>query len=210
MAGKTVPLLAEIVAQGTGGERRTLVTRSGHIDPDATIPDTIPSVGWNRRSALSARSVVLHAVNQLSRIDEAIIVYTPARDASALHEASIVSIEDRVDAEVKGYLFLLREILSQFQKQRSGRIALVVQGIVGEVASPLEATALGSFVSLAESLRTYYQNEPVTIESFISEVNAPVEYASFVIDTLNASPKPQRHSKWLRFPRRKSLLRIFT
>lgn len=204
VTGKPGPLLVELVQQAAGRNRRVLVTRSGRMDPGPPH-DAVSSISWNRRSALSARSVVLHATNLFTRLDESIVVFSPALDKTAFHESSVVSIEDRVDAEVKGYLFILREIFGQMVRQAGGRVALVVQQPLDELESPLEATGAASFTALAAALDRHYQNEPVLVHRFRTTEDDPASFASFILDRLDAdrdaSPRLRRtRGKWLRFP----------
>ena len=167
--------------------------------------ETTSIISWNRRSALSARSVILHATNLYGHLDEAIVIFAPAQDAAIFHESSIVGIEDRIDAEVKGYLYILRETLGQLVRQGAGRVALVLQHPPEELQSPLEAAGVGSFAALAESLDRYYQNEPVTIERFRTEVDDAPGFADFILDHLDSDRVVTRRARrrgrsWIRYP----------
>ncbi|MFW5688533.1 MAG: hypothetical protein ACOCWX_01190 [Spirochaetota bacterium] len=198
VTGKSNELLADVVQEVAARGRRTLVARSGPLDVDSGA-ENISTVSWNRRSALSARSVVLHAQNLYGRLDEAVVVFSPVRESVPFHESSIVSIENRTDAEVKGYLFLIREIVAMFQKQRSGRLLLALQEPDDELRPPLEAISLGSFVGAAESLVGYYRNEPLEIRLCSSRSSDTPGYAGFIADALEA-PRPRRpKNHWLRF-----------
>jgi NAD(P)-dependent dehydrogenase (short-subunit alcohol dehydrogenase family) len=205
VTGKSGPLLVEIVQRATARHRQTLVTRSGRLDLGQTDDESISTISWNRRSALSARSVLLHASNLFGRLDEAIVIFAPTHDTATFHESSIVGIEDRVDAEVKGYLYILRELFSQMVRQGAGRVALVLQEPPEELQSPLEATGVGSFAALAEALDRYYQNEPVTIHRFRTEVDDAPGFANFILDKLDADQGPTGRAqrgrrRWIHYP----------
>lgn len=197
VTGKSSQLLAEVVHETVARGRNTLIARSGALELSAAV-ESAATITWNRRSALSARSVVLHAQNLYGRLDEAVIVFAPVRESVPFHESSIVSIENRTDAEVKGYLFMIREIVSLFQKQRSGRLVLAVQETESEVRSPLEAMSLGSFTSAAEALQQFYRNEALEIRLCHSRSDDDSGYAGFILDALDA-PTPRRpRTEWLR------------
>jgi len=201
VTGKSSQLLAEVVHETVARGRQSLIARSGALELSAAA-ETAVTVTWNRRSALSARSVVLHAQNLYGRLDEAVIVFSPVRESVPFHESSIVSIENRTDAEVKGYLFMIREIVSYFQKQRSGRLVLAVQEAASEVRSPLEAMSLGSFISAAEALQQFYRNEALEIRLCHSHSDDDQVYASFILVALDA-PAPRRpRTEWLRYAAR--------
>ncbi len=201
VTGKSSQLLAEVVHETVARGRRSLIARSGALELSAAV-ESAATITWNRRSALSARSVVLHAQNLYGRLDEAVIVFAPVRESVPFHESSIVSIENRTDAEVKGYLFMIREIVAQFQKQRSGRLVLAVQETESEVRSPLEAMSLGGFISAAEALQQFYRNEPLEIRLCYSRSDDHPGYAAFILDALDA-PVPRRsRTEWLRYAAR--------
>ena len=51
-----------------------------------------PSLRWNPRSPISARSLFLEATDQLGHIDESIVVFGPLGESEGLHEMSPVTI----------------------------------------------------------------------------------------------------------------------
>ncbi|MBU8914024.1 MAG: hypothetical protein KOO61_08385 [Spirochaetales bacterium] len=214
VTGKSGPLLVEIVRQAAARHRQILVTRSGRMDLGQVDDESTSIISWNRRSALSARSVLLHATNLFGRLDEAIVIFAPAHDSATFHESSIVGIEDRIDAEVKGYLYILREILGQLVRQGAGRVVLVLQHPREELQSPLEAVGVGSFVALAESLNRYYRNEPMTIERFRTDVDDAPGFAGSILDRLDADrglrARARRSGRWwIRYPARPRFLARF-
>ena len=204
VTGKPGPLFGEIVRLAAGRERQTLVTRSGHMNPGDGSEESAATVSWNRRSPLSARSVVLHAVNTFGRLDEAIAIYSPAQDPSPFHESSIVGIEDRVDAEVKGYLYILREIVAQFVRQGRGRLVLVLREPPDVTGSPLETVGVGSFVAIAESLQRIYQSDALSVQRFRSTSEEAVGYAHFILDRMER-PGGRRNRRWHTFDPRSRL-----
>ena len=208
VTGKSSQLLAEIVHHSIETQHRTLVARSGHLELPGPETPAASTVTWNRRSPLSARSVILHAQNLYKRLDQAIIAYSPTRETVPFHESSIVSIEDRVDAEVKGYQFLLREIIGLFQKQGQGRLILAVLDNGGELRSPLAAAALGSFMAAAEAMRRYYQNERFGIQLLYSQSEDAQAYARFILQTMIAAIPRRQRGSWIRFPSRSGIFTL--
>ncbi|TVQ26010.1 MAG: hypothetical protein EA382_06170 [Spirochaetaceae bacterium] len=199
ITGKSTDLLAEVVQTTVATGRKTIVARSGHFTVD---DETASTVVWNRRSALSARSVVLHARNAFRSLPEAVVVYSVTQESIPFHDSSIVSVEDRTDAEIKGYLFLLRELVALFQKQRSGRLILAVHDVERQIRSPLEAFSIGGFTSFAEALSRFYQNEPFEIRLCHSSSPDVSGFARFIVDALDA-PRPRKpRLEWSSYPSR--------
>ncbi len=199
ITGKSTDLLAEVVQAADARGRDSVVARSGHFT--VSEGQSASTITWNRRSALSARSVVLHAQNVFRAVEEAIVVYSVVQETTPFHETSIVSLENRTDAEMKGYLFLLREIVAQFQKQRSGTLVLAVHDRPDAIRAPAEAFSAGGFASFARALQRYYQNEPFTIHLCRSSDSDISGYAHFVLDAAEKSAKRQKLD-WLEFPPR--------
>jgi hypothetical protein len=201
VTGKSTDLLAEVVRLASERELNPLVARSGHSAFSEDI--SASTISWNRRSALSARSVVLHAKNTLSSFSDAVVVYSVVKESVAFHESSIVSIENRTDAEIKGYLFLLREILGHFHSQRHGRLVLALHDQPHELRSPLESVSVGSFVAFAESIAEFYQNEPVSVRLCVSGSDDLSGYADFILGALRQDPPKKAKLDWLRFPQKR-------
>lgn len=201
ITGKSTDLLAEVVHTADQRGRESVVARSGQF----TVSDgqKASTITWNRRSALSARSVVLHAQNLYHDIAEAIVVYSVVHETTPFHESSIVALENRTDAEMKGYLFLLRELVAQFQKQRSGTLILAVHQRDDTTLAPAEAFSNGGFLAFAEALQQTYQNEPFSIRLCRSATPDVASYAGFILDTADAVASAKKQKlEWLDYPPR--------
>ncbi|MFP4378737.1 MAG: hypothetical protein ACLFP4_16975, partial [Spirochaetales bacterium] len=104
---------------------------------------------------------------------------------------------------IKGYLFLLREILAHFHTQRHGRLLLAVHDQAQGLRSPLESTSLGAFESFAQSIAEFYQNEPVSIRLCASASEDTTGYAEFILNTLQQDPPKKSKIEWARFPQKR-------
>lgn len=206
VTGKPVALLEAIAERALSHQAQIVITPGAHSELSEVLADRVHSATWNRRSALSARSVVLHTVNLFRSLEEAVIVYAPARDTAPLHEISVVRIEERVDAEVKGYLFMIREVLACFIKQGHGKLLFAVRDSEEESRSPIEAAASGSFVSMAEAIFSHYQNEPISIRGLYTTSKDHDQVAHVALDLLSAEPNSRLDGRWQHYPSRGGLL----
>jgi hypothetical protein len=143
-------------------------------------------------------------------LTEAIVAYSPVRETVPFHSCSVVSIEDRVDAEVKGYQFLLRELIALFQNQRAGRLVLAVMDSSGPVPSPLEAATLGSFMALGRALQSTYHTSDCPVQLLYSSSEDTQGFARFVVDTLDTSVPRRVAPVWRTFPSRSRLFSLFS
>jgi len=202
IAGKSGALLADVVRHCSAMQRQPLVARSGQAELPNLPPGSPAPISWNRRSALSARSLLLHAQTTGGRIEEAIVVYSPVHESTPFHACTVVSIEDRIDAELKGYLFLLRELVALFESQRSGCLVLAVSDQSAELPSPLEAAGLGSFMALSRSLQGLYEGESLRIRLCYSTDQDTDAFARMVAGELDARNSRRSKSGWQTFPTR--------
>ncbi|MGD0726267.1 MAG: hypothetical protein ABSB63_11965 [Spirochaetia bacterium] len=148
-------------------------TVQGTVAPPAAVP-------WNRRSPLSARTVLLNALNTFDAVDEVLILEPPCATHPTLHDVSSVEIERAFD-DAKGPVFLAREALAYFLGRHSGVLCMVS---AGSGSSPLECGMRECFRGLCSSLLTANGEQGVVINGFQSGGVQPEEYAAFIDKTL--------------------------
>ena len=165
-------------------------------DQEGQATSSSLTVQWTRRSLLSARNAVLAGLNASGRIDLSIIIHESVPDQKPTHELSPVDIERQIDSEQKGTLFLLRELLACFVRQKSGRLAMVHYSPGEFTALPLCAAAAAAFHGVADALFTLYQNEDMIINGFESTREEPDGFARHIFQTLEGKAV---HGKWYRF-----------
>jgi NAD(P)-dependent dehydrogenase (short-subunit alcohol dehydrogenase family) len=138
------------------------------------------SIPWNRRSPLSARTVLLDAVNAFEALDDIIILEPPCTAPALLAETGSAEIERAFD-DARGPVFLAREALSYFQR-RGGGILGMVSG--GPAAVPLESGMRECFRGICTSLLGTGGTGGLIVNGFQSGGVAPDEYAAFIDRTL--------------------------
>jgi hypothetical protein len=159
-------LTIDIAHECLSRKHRVLLT----LEPDTAAPpipagleDRLQYVDWNRRSAISARLVLMQAMNKQVQIDHAILVHTPIMDRTIMHDASAAYFEERLDFDLKGYLFIIKELLSYFLKQGKGGMTFLLQNPGPEVLPPMDALCMKAMEGLVESVLTYYSQEPIVL-----------------------------------------------
>ncbi len=176
--------------------------------PDSNNKDLL-IVPWKRKSIFSTRNLILQAQNRFDRIDEALILETPAVEKKPIQELSCLDIEMAVDEWIKGNLFLLREILLYFKNRTGGVLALIdYSEHSGGMSPPLESALRGSFRSIARSIFSSSSQENVFITGFESDSLKIPEFAEFIAGTLEEKGKRVR-GKWFRFQTGPGLLSPF-
>ena len=171
--------------------------------PDG-LGDDLAYIEWNRRSPISAGSVLLRAENSGESVEEAFVIYSPESIDVPFHETRAAQIEELVDGALKGYLFLLREVLNYSFKSGTTGVNIVIRDRGSEVVPPIEAALSGAFVSAAMSLMTFYAEESVKIRGFRSSVDESREYAKYIFDTIREKGEKSA-GRWNKFSGRGSL-----
>ena len=144
--------------------------------------DSVRVVPWNRRSPLSARNVLLSALNAFEVLDEVFILEAPCPSANALPEAASAEIERSFD-EAKGPVFLAREVLSYFPRRRRGLLALVSFPSAG-TDTAVQAAMREGFRGFASSLMAGQNGTGITINGFQSSGAGVEEFAEYIDRTL--------------------------
>ena len=158
------------------------------------------ALSWNRRSPVSARSLVLSVLNAFGKLDEAILLEPPSASAASLGAASSTDIDRAMD-DAKGPALLLREVLATFARTGSGTVSFVVGGAV---SGPVEVMTREAFRGLAAALLAS-PNPALMANGFQPGPAGPQEYAAFIDRTLEEKAR-KISGRWFAFPPRGGFL----
>ncbi len=184
----------------TGGHRVLSTYPAGEESPQpgAEADENLIPIPWNRRSPISGHWVLLESLKHCQHIDEALIVFEPHNESRPLHEIPAADTEWYFDTYLKGNIFLIKELLAYFQKQRRGRLSISVQAAESGFLAPFDACAAGGLRQFAGSLFSLYQNEPLVIDGFESRSTDTEGFAEFIYRTRRERGGSQ-HGKWHRY-----------
>ncbi|MDR1930819.1 MAG: hypothetical protein LBQ44_09365 [Treponema sp.] len=163
---------------------------------------TPPVLEWNPPSPISARTLVLAAVNKLEHIDDAILVCAPPAYRRSAGDLSPAEVDRLVDFNIKGWFFLVKEIISLFKARERGSLALVLSetgaGSAEEVPDLIGPAASAAFKALARGILLSSLNVPYTVTGFSSsEPGGEEAFAAFIFKTLEGEKKIS--GKWHKF-----------
>jgi NAD(P)-dependent dehydrogenase (short-subunit alcohol dehydrogenase family) len=205
VAGTEGNLTTDLVHAALTKKERVLAT----LDPRTEMPPieqdwegNLRYVPWNRPSPLSARNILLEGVTFLEKIDEAIVVHSAEEDGRPFHELSSADIERALDRSMKGFFFLLRELLGFFQRQKSGLLTLVEYDPAGRL-HPLPYASSGTFRALGSALFAQYGNEPFILRGLTSAVTQPEEFARYILESCERPEKTA--GRWTKYSGRTGL-----
>jgi NAD(P)-dependent dehydrogenase (short-subunit alcohol dehydrogenase family) len=175
----------------------------GAAEPGSTEPGAPSSplaLAWNRRSPVSARTVVVSMQNAFDTFDEALVLEPSCTAAGPLSAVASADVERSFD-DGKGTVFLVREVLAAFQGR--GGIICFVSGPAG--GGPVESAVHEAFRGLAESLLAAPGSAAIVANGFQCGVAAPEEYAAFVDRTLEEKAR-KITGRWFSYPARGGFL----
>ncbi len=167
--------------------------------PEPRAPASFPEgtsvipLSWNPGSPISARSLLLAAENHLEHVDDALLICDPPAIRKKPGEITPSEIDNLVNNYMKGWFFLIREIILTFRARGKGNLCLVVNGInsggkddVPDIAGPAVSA---SFKAYAESVLASSYGAPYRTLGFSSsEAGNESEFAAFIfkiIDVFN-------------------------
>ncbi|MDR2900301.1 MAG: hypothetical protein LBV20_02105 [Treponema sp.] len=153
----------------------------------ASLPEgtSIIPLSWNPGSPISARSLLLAAENHLEHVDDALLICDPPAMRKRPIDFTPSEIDYLVNNYIKGWFFLIREILLTFRARGKGNLCLVTPGIssggkddIPDLAGPSVAA---SFKAYAESVLSSAAGEPFRVIGFSSsEPGNESEFAAFI------------------------------
>lgn len=201
ITGRQSPLADDLLQEALSRSFSVLATYDptlGEPEVPDDFSDDLVYVEWNRRSPISARSVLLQAENVAGTLEEVFVVYSAEGVTVPFHETQASRIEEAVDGAVKGYLFLLREALSHALRRGGTGVNIVVQDSGSELLPPLEAATYGGFLAAARSLMTFYEEESVQVRGFQSASAGGREFAKYILDTIREKGE-KAAGRWNKF-----------
>jgi NAD(P)-dependent dehydrogenase (short-subunit alcohol dehydrogenase family) len=159
----------------------TRASRQGPEDPPegAAAAGNNLVVSWNRRSPVSAHTVVRSALNAFPSIEEALILEPPCDVEKQLLKVESAAI-DRAFDDARGPVFLAREILGQFAGS-GGVLCLVSRG---PAAGPVESAMRECFRGMASSLLAEVGKTGPVVNGFQQGDAEAADYAAFIDRTL--------------------------
>lgn len=209
ITGRQSTFTDDLIQESLNRGHTVIATR----DPDQEEPTVPESVGdrlryvpWTRRSILSARSVLLDVTAE-ALPERAIVVCGPEGVRTPLHEMQAAAIEAGIDATLKGYLFMIKELLAAYMRAGGGDLTVVWFDGGAEVMPAFDAVLAGAIESLGRSLVAFYENEPVTIRGLVASESETRAVASWVLEQIDERGSKSA-GKWTRYGQKMGLLQF--
>ncbi|MFW5796067.1 MAG: hypothetical protein ACOCV0_02600 [Alkalispirochaeta sp.] len=187
IAGKQSPFTDDLIQETLRRGDRVFASYDDSDTPPE-VPDTFGEslryIPWNRRSLISSRSLIL-TIDQEPVVPERVIVVCAPEGVNApLHEVEAVTIEEKIDTSVKGYLFAIREIAAYFIRRRGGDLTILWYDPGVDLLPPVDAAIAGAVQGFAQSMLGYYENEPFKIRGLSASNAESRAVATWVLEQI--------------------------
>ena len=203
---------------------RLPLPEGGNAQPSkAEIAGGVIPLSWNPASPISARTLVLAAENRLGQINDAVVICSPPAVFKTAEALLPQEIEILVNDHIKGWFFLVRELVLYFRRKGAGTLSLVAPEIVPDSGKEmwssdaaganawgrngqtdlLGPSAAASFRVFAQSVLASAAVEPFQIKGFTTtEAGTETDFAAWFFKILDESAG-KNSGRWQRFSKRK-------
>ncbi|MCL2138628.1 MAG: hypothetical protein FWH41_03760 [Treponema sp.] len=142
------------------------------------------SLEWNPGRPISAHALVLAAENRLGTLGGAILVCEPPSGGQSAGDLNLADIEIMANDYIKGWLFLVKEIVTVYKERGKGSLALVYRE-TGDAADILGSAALAAFRSITRGVLAAPSDETCLAMGFsCADAGDETGFASFIFKQL--------------------------
>jgi hypothetical protein len=180
--------------------------RDGGQPPGAELSGGAIPLSWNPASPISARTVLLAAENRLGKINDCILVCSPPAVYRPPDGLAPEEIEILVDDQIKGWFFLIRELVIYFRRANSGSLSFVVSEIKGDKnihSDLLGPSAASCFANYSAAVLASSAKENFHAMGFSGpETSEKSQFASWLFKIIDEGSKRNsgRWNKFSKFP----------
>ncbi|MDR0448340.1 MAG: hypothetical protein LBH07_06700 [Treponema sp.] len=170
------------------------------VMPKVELSDRAIPLSWNPASSISARTMVLAAENRLGQINDAILICSPP---AAFKTPAPEEIEFFVNNQIKGWFFLIQDLLKYFRRTGKGSLSLVApeisSGGKNTQVDLMGPPALASFQSFTQGILASSVNEPFLVMGFTgAEAGVEEEFAAWLFKVIDEGNK-KNSGRWQKF-----------
>jgi hypothetical protein len=152
-------------------------------------------LNWNPGSPIAAKTLAIAVENRLGQINETILVCAPPAFCKEEGRLNYSEIESFVQDQIKGWFFLIKEIIEGFRARKAGVLSLALSH-ANNKKDLLAPSGIASFQALAQGLLTLAPSEPFQTLGFVpSETGDDVAFAAFIFRIMEEGNK-KNNGRW--------------
>ena len=185
---------------------RFYIPDGAHSPPAEPAGKGAPLV-WTPSSPISARTLIVAAENRLGQINNAILVCSPPAVYRTAESLTPVEIEILVNDHIRGWFFLIRELVLYFRRLGIGSLSFIAPehcpdgGTKNAQVDLLGPPALASFRTFAQGILASSANELFQIIGFTApESGAKEEFAAWLFKLIDEGNR-KNSGRWQKYPK---------
>ena len=205
IAGSETLLGRKLVEKELGRGNRVVapVNSKKETAGSETSRENLMVIPWNRSSLFSAKTLVRESLRKWGAIDRALIIDPILSGGVPFSELTINEIDDLVDREIKGYLYLTRELINYFDRTQKSLLSFIRNKKMPLEGNAPEKACSSFFKAFADNLIAE-KSESTFKLGFINGTTNVDTCADFIIDICDNRPEKSR-GEWLRATDKRSL-----
>lgn len=225
IAGKDLPSSADFAESFAVANYGVVV--AGKIEDNNSIsPSGVIVAPWNKTSAVSARSLMIHAETVLGSLENVVLYFDAPQFSAQFNSFTIDECPKAMDIMISGFQYLAIEALTRMEQHRhNGKIIFILKthptmsdtihsatlrNSTSAPANPFVAAAEAAFATFAENIIAYTtdkQNISVLLvtgdtqnETMQKDNNLATWLASYLdaYDSLKTKPSAKNSLTWIK------------
>lgn len=225
IAGKDLPSSADFAESFALANYGVVV--AGKIEDNNSIsPSGVIVAPWNKTSAVSARSLMIHAETVLGSLENVVLYFDAPQFSAQFNSFTIDECPKAMDIMISGFQYLALEAITRIEQRRNnGKIIFMLKthptmmdviqsatlrNSTSAPANPFVAAAEAAFATFAENVVAYVQNkENISVllvtgdcqnETMQKDKNLASWLASYIeaYDSLKTKPSAKSSATWIK------------
>lgn len=225
IAGKDLPSSADFAESFALSGYNVVI--AGKIEDSNNIsPSGVVVAPWNKTSAVSARSLVIHAETISGSLDNTVLYFDAPQFAAQFNSFTIDECPKAMDIMISGFQYLALEAITRIEQRRNnGKLIFMLKthptmmdviqsatlrNSTSAPANPFVAAAEAAFATFAENVVAYVQNkENISVllvtgdcqnETMQKDKNLASWLASYIdaYDSLKTKPSTKNSATWIK------------
>ncbi|MDC7220630.1 MAG: hypothetical protein PQJ59_11910 [Spirochaetales bacterium] len=159
-------------------------------------------VPWNRSSLFSAKTVIQETVRLWGIPDRAYIIDNSNRETAPFTDLSLADLDDTVDREIKGFLYLTNQLINTLKKKNSSSL-FFIRPHHSKSESGMDRGMGEFFRELADGIMRE-RLERLQTAGFISSTANAESCAESILEYASDLPEKAR-GEWLKISEKRNL-----
>lgn len=210
IVGKDYPLSLKYITAAQSNNRVVFSSSEAEFQSSdkkqsaVVVAESPAAIPWNRASPVSARSMIIKAETESSKLDEVLLVFDSAMFASKYKQMSPAVLQNSIDDMTLGFSYVVSEVLERYSLKKTGRLIFIIRyapsssdklygimhkSVYDEPVSIPVASSQQYFISMAENTAAVYSGtNGISVVLVRSENESDESIADWLFPYIDAIP----------------------